>query len=152
MKLEAAIKSLTDSVVSKEWAYGPAVRAVLDALAAERQQTENANAGWLKAIDERDTAKQKANNFENVAYGLAAEKEAAEKERDAMSEALIIYGDEIQDLRNKLANPVVLSDCSIEAVSHMAHWYSEGECVAWVAGAEHVKKQIVVAGFPVREE
>lgn len=55
-------------------------------------------------------------------------------------------------LKAKLANPVVLRDCSFEAVSHMAHWYSEGECVAWVSGAENVKKQIVAAGFSVREE
>lgn len=55
-------------------------------------------------------------------------------------------------LKAKLANPVVLSDCNFEAVSHMAHWYSEGECVAWVSGAQHVKKQIIAAGISVKEE
>lgn len=53
-------------------------------------------------------------------------------------------------LKAKLANPVMLTDCTFEAVSHMAHWYSEGECVAWVSGAEHVKKQILEAGFTVK--
>lgn len=66
--------------------------------------------------------------------------------------SLVKAQEEVTALREKLANPVVLSDCSFEAVSHMAHWYSEGECVAWVSGAEHVKKQIVAAGFSVREE
>jgi len=78
--------------------------------------------------------------------------EAAEKEREGLQKALVIYGDEILELRAKLANPVVLSDCSFEAVSHMAHWYSEGECVAWVSGAEHVKKKILEDGFTVKGE
>ena len=59
---------------------------------------------------------------------------------------------ELAALKAKLANPVVLTDCTFEAVSHMAHWYSEGECVAWFSGAEHVKKQILEAGFTVKEE
>lgn len=58
----------------------------------------------------------------------------------------------VAELKAKLANPVVMTDCTFEAVSHMAHWYSEGECVAWVSGAEHVKKQILEAGFTVNEE
>ena len=45
---------------------------------------------------------------------------------------------------------VVLTDCDIGAVSHMAHWYSEEQCEAWVAGVEHAKKQIVAAGCIVQ--
>lgn len=50
MKLEAAIKSLTDSVASKEWAYGPAVQAVLEALAAERQRADKAELELIKPL------------------------------------------------------------------------------------------------------
>ncbi|QMV50924.1 hypothetical protein [Ewingella americana] len=46
---------------------------------------------------------------------------------------------------------VVLSDCTFEAVSHMAHWYSEGECVAWVSGVEHAKNQMLAAGIVVKD-
>lgn len=45
---------------------------------------------------------------------------------------------------------VLLTDCGIAAVSHMAHWYSEEQCEAWVAGVEHAKKQIVAAGCIVQ--
>jgi hypothetical protein len=45
---------------------------------------------------------------------------------------------------------VLLTDCDIGAVSHMAHWYSEEQCEAWVAGVEHAKKQIVAAGCIVQ--
>lgn len=41
MRLDAAIKSLTDSVTNKDWAYGPAVQSVLDALTAERQRADD---------------------------------------------------------------------------------------------------------------
>lgn len=44
MKLEAAIKSLTDSVTNKDWAYGPAVKTVLDALReAEKERDDLLN-------------------------------------------------------------------------------------------------------------
>jgi len=53
---------------------------LLDQLEAERQRAdewkeraENANAGWLKVIDERDAAAQKSRNYEQVAHGLAEE-------------------------------------------------------------------------------
>lgn len=36
------------------------------------------------------------------------QREAAEKEREGLQKALVIYGDEILELRSKLANPVVL--------------------------------------------
>lgn len=44
---------------------------------------------------------------------------------------------------------VVLSDCDIGAVSHMAHWYTEEQCEAWLAGVEHAKKQMLAAGIVV---
>jgi hypothetical protein len=121
---------------ASSWFLSPYVVALLDRLEAERQQAdewkeraENASAGWLKVIDERDALAQKSRNYEQVAYGLA---------------------EEIAALKFRLANPVVLSDCSFEAVSHMAHWYSEEQCEAWVAGVEHAKKQIVAAGCIVQ--
>lgn len=46
---------------------------------------------------------------------------------------------------------VVLSDCTFESVSHMAHWYTEGECVAFVSGVEHAKKQMLAAGIVVKD-
>ncbi len=46
---------------------------------------------------------------------------------------------------------VVLSDCDIGAVSHMAHWYTEEQCEAWVAGVEHAKKQMLAAGIVVKD-
>lgn len=52
----------------------------------------------------------------------------------------------------KLSKPVVFPDCDIGAVSHMAHWYSEKQCEAWVAGVEFSKKQIIKAGFTVEGE
>jgi|SRR5471030_159166 len=45
---------------------------------------------------------------------------------------------------------VVLTDCDKCAVSHMAHWYSEDQCEAWVAGVEYVKQQVEAAGCIVK--
>ncbi|MBK1423818.1 hypothetical protein [Yersinia pseudotuberculosis] len=52
----------------------------------------------------------------------------------------------------KLSKPVEFPDSDIAAVSHMAHWYSEEQCEAWVAGVEFSKKQIKAAGFTVEGE
>ncbi|MGP2516423.1 hypothetical protein [Yersinia sp. 2545 StPb PI] len=52
----------------------------------------------------------------------------------------------------KLSKPVAFPDCDIAAVSHIAHWYSEKQCEAWVAGVEFSKKQIIKAGFTVEGE
>lgn len=52
----------------------------------------------------------------------------------------------------KLSKPVEFPDCDIGAVSHMAHWYSEKQCEAWVAGVEFSKQQIIKAGFTVEGE
>jgi hypothetical protein len=101
-----------------------AILALLDQLEAERQRADDA---------ERANRQQ----YRDLVAGQEAQKQL---------EA------EIAALKASLANPVVLRDCSFEAVSHMAHWYSEGECVAWVSGAEHVKKQILEAGFNVKGE
>ncbi|MGV0085976.1 hypothetical protein EEAAV_19225 [Rahnella aceris] len=58
---------------------------------------------------------------------------------------------EVRELFTAPQKPVVvLTDCDIGAVSHMAHWYSEEQCEAWVAGVEHAKKQIVAAGCIVQ--
>lgn len=53
---------------------------------------------------------------------------------------------------DKLSKPVAFPDCDIAAVSHIAHWYSEKQCEAWVAGVEFSKKQIIKAGFTVEGE
>ena len=102
-----------------------------------------------------DTARQSADIIRALLDQLEAERQradAAEMTAKSYKNIAEVGCREIEALKAKLANPVVLSDCSFEAVSHMAHWYSEGECVAWVSGAEHVKKQIVAAGFSVRED
>ena len=145
---------------------------VLNALEAERQQREKA--------DRAVAAERLLRKASDKAFNEQLERaEAAEKERDDLKSAhgnmvtrcsllrqrtdlpvdrlpaynaLVKAQEEIAVIKAQLANPVVLSDCSFEAVSHMAHWYSEGECVAWVSGAEHVKKQILEAGFTVKEE
>lgn len=147
-------------------------RALLSQLEAERQ----------RADDARKTCDMYRDKFLSEEAELAAMKtkltlksekladcelalESAEKNRDDLKTAQIPFTPigilmkrlpeleaENAELRAKLANPVVLSDCSFEAVSHMAHWYSEGECVAWVSGVEHAKKQILEAGFTVKGE
>ncbi|CQR02852.1 Uncharacterised protein [Yersinia mollaretii] len=59
---------------------------------------------------------------------------------------------ELSAANEKLSKPVGFPDCDIGAVSHMAHWYSEKQCEAWVAGVEFSKKQIIKAGFTVEGE
>ncbi|CRY60504.1 phage-like protein [Yersinia kristensenii] len=59
---------------------------------------------------------------------------------------------ELSAANEKLSKPVEFPDCDISAVSHMAHWYSEKQCEAWVAGVEFSKKQIIKAGFTVAGE
>jgi len=61
------------------------------------------------------------------------------------------YGYDVEVLCKRQPKPVVvLSDCDIGAVSHMAHWYTEEQCEAWVAGVEHAKKQMLAAGIVVK--
>ena len=98
-----------------------------------------------RALDQLEAERQRATGSEEELHKALHREKAAERK-------LLAAQGEIAALKAKMANPVVLSDCSFEAVSHMAHWYSEGECVAWVSGAEHVKKQILEAGFTVTEE
>ncbi|HHH2177404.1 TPA: hypothetical protein ACPZUU_000028 [Yersinia enterocolitica] len=59
---------------------------------------------------------------------------------------------ELSAANEKLSKPVEFPDCDIGAVSHMAHWYSEKQCEAWLAGVEFSKKQIIKAGFTVEGE
>ncbi|CAH0238055.1 hypothetical protein SRABI106_02336 [Rahnella aquatilis] len=113
----------------------------------------------LNSLDQLEAERQRADDLVLHVNTQANMREKAEKERDGVVKSYNRVTDErnsalyeVAALKAKLANPVVLSDCSFEAVSHMAHWYSEGECVAWVSGAEHVKKQIVAAGFTVKGE
>lgn len=68
------------------------------------------------------------------------------RERAQKAEAALSAANE------KLSKPVEFPDCDIGAVSHMAHWYSEKQCEAWVAGVEFSKKQIIKAGFTVEGE
>ncbi|CND50813.1 hypothetical protein B7R70_07625 [Yersinia pseudotuberculosis] len=78
---------------------------------------------------------------------------------DAACSALHIYQERAEKAEaalsaanEKLSKPVEFPDCDIGAVSHMAHWYSEKQCEAWVAGVEFSKKQIIKAGFTVEGE
>lgn len=96
-------------------------------------------------LDKLEAERQRAAGSEEELHKALHREKAAERK-------LLAAKEEIAALKAKLANPVVLTDCTFEAVSHMAHWYSEGECVAWGSGAEHVKKQILEAGFTVKEE
>lgn len=63
--------------------------------------------------------------------------------------SIIALIDRIEKAEARLLVPVEFPDCDIGAVSHMAHWYSEKQCEAWVAGVEFSKKQIIKAGFKV---
>ncbi|HHG9944636.1 TPA: hypothetical protein ACPZLH_002477 [Yersinia enterocolitica] len=63
---------------------------------------------------------------------------------------------DVKDLRERaeaaearLLVPVEFPDSDIGIVSHIAHWYSQAECEAWVAGVEFSKKQIIKAGYLV---
>ena len=123
-----------------QWAYDQACTA----LHAQRERAEVAE-------KERDALKSAHGNMV-TRCALLRQRTDLPVDRIPAYNSLVKAQEENTELKAKLANPVVLSDCSFEAVSHMAHWYSEGECVAWVSGAEHVKKQILAAGFSVREE
>ncbi|WP_019209097.1 hypothetical protein [Yersinia massiliensis] len=87
---------------------------------------------------------------------LLAKLEAAEKQVKEMTEqyldrntALTFVTLRAEAAEARLLVPVEFPDCDIGAVSHMAHWYSEKQCEAWVAGVEFSKKQIIKAGFKV---
>ncbi|MFS7308440.1 ead/Ea22-like family protein [Rahnella inusitata] len=111
----------------------------------------------IALLGQLEAERQRADNLVLQVNTQANMREKAEKERDWVVKNYIRVTNErnsalyeVEALKAKLANPVVLTDCTFEAVSHMAHWYSEGECVAWVSGAEYVKKQILEAGFTVK--
>lgn len=59
---------------------------------------------------------------------------------------------ELSAANERLSKAVEFPDSDIAAVSHIAHWYSENQCEAWVAGVEFSKKQIIKAGFTVEGE
>lgn len=71
-----------------------------------------------------------------------------EKSRRVMSENNM-QAERIAELNAKLATPVRFPDCDIDSVSIMAHWYTDNQVVAWVAGVAHAKNQIRAAGFKV---
>lgn len=60
-----------------------------------------------------------------------------------------MQAERIAELNAKLATPVRFPDCDIDSVSIMAHWYTDNQVVAWVAGVAHAKNQIRAAGFKV---
>lgn len=118
---------------------------------ALRDEMRNQQKRAVLAEKERDALKSAHGNMV-TRCALLRQRTDLPVDRIPAYNSLVKAQEENAALKTKLANPVVLSDCSFEAVSHMAHWYSEGECVSWVSGAEHVKKQILAAGFSVREE
>lgn len=78
MKLEAAIKSLTDSVKNKDWAYGPAVQSVLHALAASEKDSGELEQSLNVANAATQEWKQRAKAAEarvGVLEGIIARKE-----------------------------------------------------------------------------
>lgn len=139
-----AILDQLDVINKSEWNLAGDLVDAHNLLGAERQQRQAAE-------KERDDLKSAHSDMVSRC-ALLRQRTDLPADRIPAYNALVKAQEKIAELREKLANPVVLSDCTFEAVSHMAHWYSEGECVAWVSGAEHVKKQIVAAGFSVREE
>ena len=112
-------------------------------------QNEALTKGIVVLQSQLEAERRRADGYHFVAMS-ALESQAEISEQ--IHEKIEMLQTELAALKAKLANPVVLTDCTFEAVSHMAHWYSEGECVAWFSGAEHVKKQILEAGFTVKEE
>lgn len=124
-------------------------------------QNEALTKGIVVLQRQLEAERQRADRYHFVAMSaLEAQAEISERlgisedecdgSPEQIHEKIEMLQTELAALKAKLANPVVLSDCSFEAVSHMAHWYSEGECVAWVSGAKHVKKKILEAGFTVK--
>ncbi|WP_186379502.1 hypothetical protein [Yersinia rochesterensis] len=105
--------------------------------------------GKLQYIRRLEAEKQTEANTINLQRRMNLElmtENAELKERVEKAEA------ELSAANEKLSKPVEFHDCDIGAVSHMAHWYSEKQCEAWVAGVEFSKKQIIKAGFTVEGE
>ncbi|BET63294.1 hypothetical protein [Yersinia pseudotuberculosis] len=126
-KLEAAQKELSD------W------RSVAEAAAQD-------DADWHKLVDSKnDVISHLASGIINLKVQLRASRAvvAIYDENLAKAEA------ELSAANEKLSKPVEFPDSDIAAVSHIAHWYSEKQCEAWVAGVEFSKKQIKAAGFTV---
>ncbi len=114
---------------------------IIDALLAKLEAAEKEISDWRSiaeaaAQDDADwhnLADSKNEVISHLASGIIQL-----KERAAAAEARLLV-------------PVEFPDSDIGIVSHMAHWYSQGECEAWVAGVEFSKKQIIKAGYPVEE-
>ncbi|KAA8726712.1 hypothetical protein [Ewingella americana] len=129
-------------------------KVILDQLEAERQQREEAEAELAALRGEQghgDTMVYMMPNvfasLVNTARDVALEYKNAQCLRDALSRELKGYF----TLSRQPKPVVVLSDCDIGAVSHMAHWYSEEQCEAWVAGVDHAKRQMQAAGIVVKD-
>lgn len=73
------------------------------------------------------------------------QREAAEKEREGLQKALVIYGDEILELRAKLSNPVVLPDIRSEDY-HETGWFQHMKYYRAVV------RSIQALGFKVQGE
>ncbi len=115
----------------------------------EAAQKENENDNKLKYIRRLEDEKRTEANTINVQRRQNLElmsENASLKDCVESAEAALSAANE------KLSKPVEFPDCDIGAVSHMAHWYSEKQCEAWVAGVEFSKKQIIKAGFTVEGE
>lgn len=130
----------------------------LHQLEEEHHRAVIISAGWLKAIESREKAEAELAELrgeqEPVAWIKCGEVTTEPTTADVwireMNEG---YGYDVEVLCKRQPKPVVvLSDCTFEAVSHMAHWYTEGECVAFVSGVEHAKKQMQAAGIVVKDE
>ncbi|HDL6856624.1 TPA: Lar family restriction alleviation protein [Yersinia enterocolitica] len=115
--------------------------------------------GWYRS--EKDAAADW--NDRPSERALIAQLEAAQKENGDLVMSLNVANDstsiwkarakkaeaELSAANEKLSTAVEFPDSDIAAVSHIAHWYSEKQCEAWVAGVEFSKKQIKAAGFAV---
>lgn len=133
-----------DSYGGKCWLFPEDVRSIIQSLGqleAERQQREAAEATlnslgythspgaslWKPPLG-------KIPNF-NLVDAYRNRAEAVEKEREGLQKALVIYGDEILELRSKLANPVVLP---------RTIWYEHDDLPREIPVLE---KRLVIAGI-----
>lgn len=108
----------------------------------------------LEAERQRAEALQGQLDYRNQVLTRAIrQREALEKESEGLQKALVIYGDEILELRSKLANPVVLPKlCSAIEGEYADSCQIVPDADGYVYWANEVIAAIKEAGYPVSEE
>lgn len=121
----------------------------LDATQKERDEATRRLSRYSMSAGEAD---QRMCESRAVRHELGFGKDADNVAPLDLSNAIVGLRDKLSAANDMLSKPVEFPDCDIGAASHMAHWYSEKQCEAWVAGVEFSKKQIIKAGFTVEGE